>query len=245
MAYFFIILTPIITFFLNEAFLFKVNLFYLSLGLTVLSYLVATGVITGKKPSSLDFWNFSIFPVLFSCSLSVYSLLIVNHAIIHFLFFLNLFISYFYFKNIYRGEKNDFLENISAYGNLLTIFFSFSVIYGLEFFLSWSIWILILCSSIIVIAIAYQIFWANRIVIKTSAAYIFLCGLLLAQLAWAVYFLPFNFNALGLIITICYYVLIGFIKLSLANKLTMRSVKMYLISSSVFIILLLLTIRWA
>jgi hypothetical protein len=89
----------------------------------------------------------------------------------------------------------------------------------------------------------YQIFLANKL--SVSPAYIFLVALLLAQLAWAIYFLPFNYNALGLIAVICYYPLIGLLKLSLVGKLTARSVKFYLISGLAFLILILLTTKWA
>jgi hypothetical protein len=245
MVYFLIFLTPLLNFFLSEAFAFRAGLFFISLALTNIFYLVAVRVITGKKINTRDFWNFSIFPILFSSSLSIYSLLIVNHVIVHFLFVINFIFGYFYLKNIYRGEQKDFLENISSYGNLLTVFFLFSMIFGLESFLGWPIWILILCSSAAIILVIYQILWANKAKAENILAYVFLAGLILAQLCWAIYFLPFNFNTLGLLATICYYILIGFIKLSLANKLTARSIKLYLASGFIFLILILLTTKWA
>jgi hypothetical protein len=219
-----------------------VSLFYPALLVSIFLILLAVRIITGKKITQKEFWNFSILPVLFSSSLAVYSLLLVNQAVIHLLFLLNLLISYFYLKNIYPGKPN-FLENISSYGNLLVIFFSFSAIYGLEAFLGPPLWILILSAAAVVILAVYQIFLANKL--SVSPAYIFLVALLLAQLAWAIYFLPFNYNALGLIAVICYYPLIGLFKLSLVGKLTARSVKFYLISGLAFLILILLTTKWA
>ena len=212
MIYFFIVITPLVNFIIFEAFFFKGSLFFIALGISDLLLLAAVRLITGKRILSRDFWNFSIFPVLFSSSLAAYSILIVNPIIIHSLFVLNLFFSYIYLKNIYRVEQKDFLENISSYGNLLIIFFSFSVIYGLESFLGAPIWLLVLCSAAVVILIFYQIFWANKIKAENILAYILLAGLLLVQLAWAIYFLPFNFNTLGLLAAICYYLLVGFAK---------------------------------
>ena len=245
MVYLLIFLTPLVNFILFEAFFLKPGLFYIALGLSVLSYLVAIRVITGLKAKTVAFWNFSILPILFTSSLAIYSLLIVNHVLIHILFAINFLFGYFYLKNIYRGEKTDFLENISSYGNLLTVFFTFSVIYGLESFLGWPIWILILCSAAVILLIVYQVLWTNRVKGEGILGYIFLSGLLMAQLSWAIYFLPFNFNTLGLIATICYYLLIGFIKLSLADKLTKRSLKLYLASGIIFLLLILLTTKWA
>ncbi|MDD5527822.1 MAG: hypothetical protein PHO56_02480 [Patescibacteria group bacterium] len=245
MVYFVIIITPLLNFILFEVFFFKANLFYAVILISDLLLLLAVRIITGKKIISRDFWNFSIFPILFSSSLAAYSLLAVNHTLIHLLFVLNLFFTYFYLKNIYRGAQRDFLENISAYGNLLTVFFCFSVIYGLESFLGLPIWLLILCSGAAMILIIYQILWANKIQAENMLAYAFLAGLLLVELAWAVYFLPFNYNALGLIAVICYYLLISFVKLSLAEKLTGRSVKLYLASGFIFLLLIFLSARWA
>jgi hypothetical protein len=128
---------------------------------------------------------------------------------------------------------------------LLTIFFSFAVIYGLESFLGLPIWILILCSAAVVILVIYQIFWANKTRAENSLAYVFLAGLLMTEIAWAVYFLPFNYNTLGLIIAICYYLIIGFIKLSLAEKLIPRNIKLYLLAGIIFLTLILLTAKWA
>lgn len=245
MTYLFIFVTPLINFLLFEVFFFKASLFYAVLVISNVLLLLAVRQITGKKMNTVEFWNFSIFPILFSSSLAAYSLLVVDHPLIHFLFILNLVFNYFYLKNIYRGEKNFFLENVSSYGNLLTIFFSFAVIYGLESFLGLPIWILILCSAAVVILVIYQIFWANKNQAENSLAYVFLAGLLITEIAWAVYFLPFNYNTLGLIIAICYYLIIGFIKLSLAEKMIARNIKLYLIAGIVFLILILLTAKWA
>jgi len=158
MIYFFILITPIVNFILFEAFFLKAGLFYVALAVSDLLLLLAVRLITGKKTTSKEFWNFSILPVLFSSALAVYSLLVVNHTIVHVLFVLNLLFSYFYLKNTYRGEQKKFLENVSAYENLLTIFFSFSAIYGLESFIGLPVWILILCSAAVVVLVIYQVF---------------------------------------------------------------------------------------
>jgi hypothetical protein len=243
-VYFFIFLTPFVNFIIFETFFFKAGLFYAALAVSQLFLLVAVRVITGKRIISGEFWSFSIFPLLFSGSLAAYSLLLVNHVAIHFLFAINLFFTYFYLKNIYRGGQKEFLENISSFGNLLVIFFSFSVIYGLESFLGLPIWLLILGSAALVILLVYQIFWANAIKAENVLAYVFLSGLLLTEIAWAVYFLPFNYNTLGLLVTICYYLLIGFTKLSLGEKLTNRQIKLYLVSGLVSFLLILSTAKW-
>jgi hypothetical protein len=245
MTYLFIYLTPLINTLLFEAFFFKASFFYIALILSNLLLLLAIRRITGKKINTADFWNFGILPFIFSNFLAIYSLLIVNHYVIQLLFALNFFFTLYYLKNIYKGEKGSFLENISSYGNFLGIFFSFAVIYGLRAFLDTSIWILVLAAAFVIILVVHQTFWAYKIRFTAGIIYIFISCLAIIQIAWAIYFLPFNYNALGLILAICYYVLIGLIKSSFAGKLTSRNLKLYLISGLGSILIILLTAKWA
>jgi hypothetical protein len=244
MTYLFIFLIPLVNFFIFEAFFLRPKLFYAALIVSSFLFLLAVKKITGKKTKDKEFWNFSILPILFSGSVAAYSLLITNHFFVHLLFLLNFAFSFYYLKNIYQGKQGEFLENISSYGNFLIVFFSFSVIYGLKTFLNVPVWILISVAAVVMILIISQIFWANKVTSRSNTIFIFIACLILTQLAWVLYFLPFNYNALGLILAICYYVLIGMIKLCLSEKLTARNIKLYLISGLSGIFLILLTAKW-
>jgi|WetSurMetagenome_2_1015567.scaffolds.fasta_scaffold12602_4 hypothetical protein len=245
MANLFIYLTPLLNLALFEMFFFRPHLFYLALILSNLLLLAATAVVSEKKIISREFWNFSIFPILFSMAIAAYSLFLINHYFIQLFFILNFFITLFYLKNIYQGERNDFLENISSYGNFLAVFFIFSAAYGLRAFLSVPVWILILATAVLVVLIVYQIFWANKILAPQNFIYIFIACLLIIQISWALYFFPFNHNILGLILAICYYMIIGLLKSSIVGKFTTRVLKLYIFFGFSGIILLLLAAKWA
>ena len=245
MTYLFIYLTPLINFLLFEVFFFKASFFYTTLLLSNLFLALAITRITGKKINTVEFWNFCILPLIFSNFLAAYSLLVVNHYIIQFLFVINLFFILLYLKNIYQGERGGFLENFSSYSNFLAIFFSFSVIYGLKVFLDMPVWILVLVAAVVIVLVIHQIFWAYKVRFEASIIYTLISCLVLVQIAWAIYFLPFNYNTLGLILAICYYMLIGLIKSSFGGKLTSRNLKLYLISGLGSILILLLTAKWA
>jgi hypothetical protein len=245
MTYLFIYLAPIINFLLFEVFFFKANYFFAVLVISNLLLIIAIARITGKKINSKEFWNFCILPIIFSSFLAIYSLLVVNHYLVQILFILNLFFIFYYLKNIYQGKKSVFLENVSSYGNFLAIFFSFSVIYGLKAFLNTPIWVLILVAAVVIILVIHQTLWAYKTQLESRIIYVFIGCLVLVQIAWAIYFLPFNYNILGLILTICYYMLIGLVKASLGEKLTKRTVKLYLVSGLSCILILLLTAKWA
>jgi len=63
-------------------------------------------------------------------------------------------------------------------------------------------------------------------------------------LAWSVSFLTLSYYVLGLIVAICYYVLIGLVKAYLLDNLSAKTVKWYLIFGFLALILVLLTARW-
>lgn len=245
MTYFFIYLTPLVNTLLFEAFFFRASFFYIALASSNVLMFLAIAVVTRKKINSAEFWNFLILPFIFSNFLAVYSLLIVNQYIIQFLFALNFFFTVFYLKNIYKGKMGGWLENISSYGNFLAIFFSFSAIYGLKAFLNTQLWILVLAATVVTILIVHQTFWACKIRFQSGFAHILISCLIIIQIAWALYFLPFNYNTLGLILAICYYMLIGLTKASFAEKLTSRNLKLYLVFGLGSILIILLTAKWA
>ena len=245
MIYLFIYLTPLANILLFEAYFFRADFFYIAVVISDLLLILAVAMITGKKIKSADFWNFCIFPVIFSSALAAYSLLIVNHILIQGLFALNLVLIVYYLRNIYRGEKTAFLENISSYGNFLAVFFSFSVIFGLKAFLNASIWVLVLAAAAVIILVIHEILWSYKVNFKSALPFIFIGCLVVAQIAWAIYFLPFNFNTLGLILTIGYYVMIGLIKANFGAKLTARNLRHYIISGLSCLIIVLLTAKWA
>jgi hypothetical protein len=245
MTYLFIYLTPFLNTVLFEAFFFRADFFYISLALSNVLMFSAIAAVTRKKINSAEFWNFCILPFIFSNFLAIYSLLVINPYIIQFLFAINLFFNFYYLRNIYKGEKSGFLENISSYGNFLAIFFSFSAVYGLRVFLNTPVWILVLVAAAVTILIVHQTFWAYKINFRAGFAYILISCLILVQIAWALYFLPFNYNMLGLILAVCYYMMIGLIKVSFAEKLTSRNLKLYLAFGLGSILIILLTAKWA
>ncbi len=143
-----------------------------------------------------------------------------------------------------KSYKNLSLENISSYGNLLTFFFISSVVYDLQSFLDMPVWPLAVIIAVAAALIIYQTVWANGIEKKITIIYVLIGSLILVELAWAISFLPLDFNATGLILTICYYMLIGLVRHHLLDNLKKNIVKLYLALGFGSILLILLTTRW-
>jgi len=248
MGYIFIFITPIINLFLFELYFFQLNFFYFSISIINLLILLSIKEISKEKLLSKELWTLNIMPILFINSTILYSTLIINNFIIQSLFVINTIFTFYFLKNIFfrkdETKNKHFFENISSYGNFLIVFFAGAGIYGLKSFLNTPIWILIIILAIIIILIIYESIWANKINIRKGSIYIFISCLMLVQIAWSIYFLPLNFNVLGLILAICYYILIGVIKYSLRSNLTKKTIKLYLIFGFLSIALILLTAKW-
>jgi len=86
--------------------------------------------------------------------------------------------------------------------------------------------------------------WANRIDLKIGFFYILIISLVLTELTWSASFLTLNFYILGLILAVCYYILIGLTRFHLLDKLTKRLVKLYLFYGFGSILIVLLTANW-
>lgn len=247
---FLILLIPVIILLLLESFLIKPKIFYLALVLSVFLIFFTVRQFTKASLISKQWWNFIILPAFFTISLALYSTMISHKIFIQFLFFLNTLFIYYYLKNIYYYllypgfYKSQSLENMSAYGNFLVIFFSFSAIYSLQSFLNIPIWLLMIAALLISALVIYHVLWINKINFKDSLIFILICALLLIEMAWAITFLPLNYNAVGLVIAVCYYMLIGLIRFYLRGQISKKIIKLYLSLGFVSIFIILLTSRW-
>jgi len=245
-----ILLTPIVIFFLFELYFFYQKTFYYSIFLAIILILFTVRQISRKSEIDKNWWNFLILPACFLVSVSIYSSLLTNNFYIQLLFFVNMVFLYFYLRNIYyyliRPEfyKAQTLENLSSYGNFLVIFFFSSAMYGLQSFLNITISLLIFFILLLFALVIYQVIWANRIDMNLGFIFILVLCLILVEIAWSASFLPLNYNVLGMVLAICYYILIGLTRFYLKDKLNTKIIKLYLFSGFISIFILLLTSSW-
>jgi hypothetical protein len=92
--------------------------------------------------------------------------------------------------------------------------------------------------------VIYQVIWANKIDLNLGFVFILILGFVLIEAAWSISFLPLNYNVLGMVLAICYYISIGLTRFHLRNKLNRKVVKLYLFLGFISILILLLTSRW-
>jgi len=241
---------PIIIAFFSEIFFFWPQTIYIILVLGVLLFLFIIRQFTNVSGARKGRSQFIILPSIFFISLVTFSTLIPSKIFVQFLFLINIIFQYLYFRSVYYYFiKTDFyhnypLENISAYGNFLTFYFTASSVYGLQSFLDAPIWLLMIIFLFVIFLIFYQIISINNIDLRQGIFYILLACLVLIELAWSASFLPLSYYILGLALAIFYYMLIGLLRFYLLNKLDRKIIKMYLFFGSASILIVLFTARW-
>lgn len=244
------LLSPLAIFVITEIFYFWPKTLYYSV-LAVLTVIFYTTYVFAKLGINKEkWWKIFILPAYFFIGLAAFITIVPNKILVQIFLFINLFYQYFYYRIVYnfliRTESyQDFsLENISAYGNFLAIYFISSSIFGLQSFLNMPIWLTMLALIFITALVIYQVLWANKIAFVNSSFYIVIACFILIEIAWSASFLPLSFYVMGLLFSIFYYILVGLTRFHLLNKLDKSIVKLYLIYGLSSILAVLLTARW-
>lgn len=244
------IIVPFLTGILLEIFYLYPKLIYSFSFLLVFFYAYAIQKFLRYSKVKERVSNFLILPAFFTVGLIVFSTMISSKFLIQFLFAINITFLYFYFSSIYNflintdKYKNGSLENFSAHGNFLSVYFIASSIYGLQSLVGFSIIKLVFPLVFLIALIAYQVMWSNKINLRQSSMYILLICLVMIEVAWTLSFLTLSYYILGLILAIFYYILIGLIRFYLLGNFQRQIVKLYLIFGLSSITIVLLTSRW-
>ncbi len=243
-----ILLTPLFILGLYELFYLKPELIYIWLLLSNLALLFTIRSFS-KFWNVSNWWDYCILPVFFVSSLAIYVSLLISKTTIQFLFFINFVFIFYYLKNAYfyfaKKEKGKALmQNFSALGSFLVVFFVSASIFGLHLFLNVSLWLSIFIYTVIILMLVYSVFITNQIKIRQNIYFIFLITLIMAEIFYVISFLPFSYKILGLTVAICYYISIGILKFHLKNSLTQKAVKLYLTAGIASILVLFLSAQW-
>jgi hypothetical protein len=187
---------------------------------------------------------------LFLNSLYLYLSLIVSFSYAILLLSLGVLISYYYFMSLNSRirrfpdfSSRDFFSWVDGF-SVLSVFLASSFIYGLIYFFNFNYWSLLFFLMMILFFFSWQNISTVIPKIYRSVYFSLLFLLAITPLAWSLFFLPFNFNVLGIIISICYYFGVSFIKLYFSQSLTNKKIKYNLIFIIVLLSLILMTTKW-
>lgn len=206
--------------------------------------------LTDRKLLNKKFWQFIITPVLLLAS-GILFLSFLEGAIIRQIFlvilvgaiwtYLEVIYLWLHFRPKYQPHS---LENISTHLNLLTIFLTASGLYSLIIFFGLSLWALIIIFAIISILLTHQMVWASGATLKSEWPYVLVISISVLQVFIVVSFLPTSIYVNGLLVTLVYYVMTGISRNWLLDIKDNKVIQRYLIISSIFFILILLTAKW-
>jgi len=197
-----------------------------------------------------NFFDYFIIPSLLTSSIIAYSVFVKEGFFLHLLFVVHFFLIYIYFKIIYNYllKKSSYIEsslsNFFLYGNFLVIFFIGSSAFAFQSFIDISAWVIMIIIIFIIAIILFEILKINNIDKEKIFFYVAIGSLIIAEIYWALSYMPFNYNILGFLLAVCYYVLSDLTRITLKNNISKIVVRRYVIFSLISIIIILLTATW-
>ncbi len=246
---FFLFLVPIILWILCQAFLAKPRFFYFAVALGVLLILVSVRYLV-KKTKNSHWLNFAFSPLLLFLSFCIYALVLTNSFWLQVVFILIAWFCFRYFRNLFNylshetRERTERLDNLLLIGGFLTIFATSATLYTLPAFLNWPFWAMLLVFIPVTFLLFNQFLLLRKISLTSGGAIIILDVLVLTEIAWVLSLLPLNFNVLGCLTAVFYYLLLVINRLYWRNSLSLKNIRTPLILVAIVLFLLFLTARW-
>ncbi|PLX21923.1 hypothetical protein C0584_01130 [Candidatus Parcubacteria bacterium] len=241
-------ISPLLIFLLME---------YLVQDLSRISYLISISLVLvifsvwgvkTRKDTDIKWYIFLIFPVLLELSFTTYLVMEPISPTPHYLILVNSVILYFYFRTLrsfFSGiDKGVSLNNITIFGNFILVFFMASSVYGLQSFLRFPVFVLMAFFSVFLALVVYSVMYVNKVDNRVSIFYVLIVCLIMIELAWSVYFLPVSYKVSGMVLAVCYYMVMGLSRHHLAETLNSKTVKLYFGFGFLSILIILLTSRW-
>ncbi|MFA5644273.1 MAG: hypothetical protein WC928_01965 [Patescibacteria group bacterium] len=202
------------------------------------------------KLFSKKYYLYFVLAWSFLGGLFFYSSLLTIKFFVGVLLLLGILLSYYYFLELKRrwARGGDFslglfhvwVDFISLGSFFLISSFSYSLVYFLSI-KNWPLFLLIVGALILTVG-------SNLFLLKTNKQRIFYFSaiilLTLSPLIFILFFLPFNYNVLGILITIIYYFALMFVKFYLNNSLTNKKIKYNLIFILMLLAILFLLVKW-
>ena len=247
--YLYLFLTALIVLILNEVFIFEPNFFFISVSIN--SLIISLYIKSIIKKNSSKFWPlFIITPVLFYLGFSFYSAIIVGSVWIQLTQLLIVWFLFSYLHNIYyyhsfgAPERESKLRRLLLSGSFLSAFAFAATIYALPIFLSWPSGLLLILFSIISFLLFGQFLIFAKNIDKEKKMFLGINVLVLTELAGVFFLLPLNYNILGLLLAIIFYVLVLFDEWREEGRLIWKDLRWPIFISAFIFIIILLSARW-
>lgn len=248
------LVSPLIIWFLDQAFLFSPVFFYSALALGSLVAVLSVKLLVGHNKKR-DWPLFIIPPLLFFLSFSAYATIIVSRFWIQLIFLLVAWFSYSYLKYLYYWAGNSIapenifelekkLDNLLQVGGFLIVYALAGVLFGLSAFLSWSPEFMLPVFAAAVLLLFWQFLPFKKISWRQTQIILVLNVLVLTEFAWVLSLFPLDFNILALFAALACYLALTIVHAYWRGNLNRQVLKTPIILSVIIIIFSLLTSRW-
>ena len=197
-----------------------------------------------------EFLLFSLCLFLFIGSANAFLFFLEGELARFVLILFTALLSGFYCYNIFLYLYNQksyipySLQNTSAYLNVVSFFLLMASFYSLELFFSLPFYLVILLVFLLTFILLAQTIWVNKISLKKEIFFLVIVGLIMAELFWAIHYLPTSFYVNALISAIAYYLVINISLNYLSGKKDAKSIKRTLFIGLIMLILVLATAQW-
>ncbi len=246
---FYLVFAPILLWLLNELYILEPSLFFVSLSFSLL--IIAFFVRLIVKKNSKRFWPlFVLTPALFYFSLSFYSAIIVGQFWIQLIFLINAWFVYSYLKNIYyyfsfgAPEREIKLRRLLTGGSFLSVFAIAATLYGLPIFLNWSFVVLLMIFVLFALALFSQFLVFSKDIDNPQLLFLGIDVLVLAEFAGVFFLFPLNYNILGFLVAIIFYLLLLFNNWRLEERLVFKHLRWPIAVAGFIFIIMFLSARW-
>jgi hypothetical protein len=195
------------------------------------------------------FARYLVLPIFFINLSFLYSSLLTSKPLVAFFLFSSTFLLFHYYKSAlkYYFIESDKKKNLPIWSSLfgfLTVFLGSAFVYGLPYFLRINY---ILLAILLFILLFVALFHNIKLEIrsnKKSLLFTTIALFSLAPISWFIFFLPFNYNVLALILSLTYYNALMFITLYVDRNLSNKKIKYNIIFSLIFLALVLAIVNW-
>lgn len=221
-----------------------------AISISTLIVLLSLFQLSGKNLKNEKFWRFSITPVLFFISSSLFLSFLEGEFLKQFFIFVvavflgvYLEVIYLWFNARPKYQAHS-LDNISTHIDLLTIFFTATGFSSLIVFVGLSVWYLVLAFAIISGLLTYQLIWTSSGSVSPGRLYVVVISLVATEIFIVTRFLPTSIYVNGMIVTLTYYLMTGLARNWILEVKEMKVVKRYFIISIISLVLILLSAKW-
>ncbi|HCJ52582.1 MAG: hypothetical protein A2898_02815 [Candidatus Kerfeldbacteria bacterium RIFCSPLOWO2_01_FULL_48_11] len=136
------------------------------------------------------------------------------------------------------------LETIFSYVNLLTLFFLLSAVQTVMLLFSFSVWPFALVIAVVAMLISFQTFWVYKAPIRDALGYAVPVSIMTLEMFVAVSFLPGPPLALASLTTIMYYLFMNILREHIAQRMELKTIRIYLVVSLALIAAVIISSPW-